>query len=59
MPIGKKIAAERRRAELSQEALAEQPGLSRQAVSRWGAGESMPDALRNKRNDGRNEGKNG
>lgn len=43
MRIGEKIALRRRTAGLSQEALATQLGVSRQAVSRWETGESLPD----------------
>lgn len=43
MTIGEKIALRRRRAGLSQEALAGQLGVSRQAVSRWETNESLPD----------------
>ena len=44
MTTGEKIAALRRKAGLSQEALAEEMGISRQAVSRWETNESLPDA---------------
>ena len=44
MTIGEKIALRRRTAGLSQEALAARLGVSRQAVSRWETGESLPDA---------------
>lgn len=43
MTIGEKIALRRRSAGLSQEALAAQLGVSRQAVSRWETNESLPD----------------
>ena len=43
MTIGEKIALRRRSAGLSQEALAGQLGVSRQAVSRWETNESLPD----------------
>ena len=43
MTTGEKIAALRRKAGLSQEALAEELGISRQAVSRWETSESLPD----------------
>ena len=43
MTIGEKIALRRRNAGLSQEALAGQLGVSRQAVSRWETNESLPD----------------
>ena len=43
MTIGEKIALRRRTAGLSQEALAAQLGVSRQAVSRWETDESLPD----------------
>lgn len=44
MTIGEKIASRRRAAGLSQEVLANQLGVSRQAVSRWETSESLPDA---------------
>lgn len=44
MTIGEKISLRRRTAGLSQEALAAQLAVSRQAVSRWETGESLPDA---------------
>ena len=43
MTIGEKIALRRRNAGLSQETLAVQLGVSRQAVSRWETNESLPD----------------
>lgn len=43
MTIGEKISLRRRNAGLSQEDLAGQLGVSRQAVSRWEANESLPD----------------
>lgn len=43
MTIGEKIALRRRNAGLSQEALAVQLGVSRQAISRWETNESLPD----------------
>lgn len=43
MTTGEKIAARRRRAGLSQAALAENLNVSRQAVSRWETNESLPD----------------
>lgn len=43
MTTGEKIAALRRKAGASQEALAAQLGVSRQAVSRWETNESLPD----------------
>ena len=43
MTIGENIALRRRSAGLSQEALAGQLGVSRQAVSRWETNESLPD----------------
>lgn len=43
MTIGEKIASRRRAAGLSQEVLANQLGVSRQAVSRWENNESLPD----------------
>ena len=43
MNIGSKISQCRKRAGISQEKLAEQLNISRQAVSRWETGEAMPD----------------
>ena len=44
MKFSEKILLLRKNAGLSQEALAEQLHLSRQAVSRWESGSAMPDA---------------
>lgn len=44
--LPEKIQCARRRAGLSQEQLAEQLGISRQAVSKWETGEAMPDATK-------------
>ncbi len=41
--IGNKISSCRKRAGMSQEALAAQLNISRQAVSRWETGEAVPD----------------
>lgn len=41
--IAQRLAARRKRAGLSQESLAEQLGVSRQAVSKWECGECAPD----------------
>ena len=41
--IGNKIQSCRKRAGLSQETLARELGISRQAVSRWETGEAIPD----------------
>ena len=43
MKIGQKISACRKKRGMSQEDLAERIGVSRQAVSRWETGESVPD----------------
>ena len=43
MELGEKIAFCRKKAGLSQEALADRLGLSRQAVSRWETGAAVPD----------------
>lgn len=43
MQLAKKIFDERKRLGLSQEQFAEQMGVSRQAVSKWESGQSMPD----------------
>ena len=42
MDIGSKISLCRKEKGLSQEALATELGISRQAVSRWETGESVP-----------------
>ena len=44
--IHENIAALRRRAGLSQEAVAERVGVSRQTVAKWESGESAPDIAR-------------
>ena len=41
--IGNKIAAARKRINLSQAELAQQVSISSQAVGKWERGESMPD----------------
>ena len=46
MTIGAKIAACRKRAGMSQEKLANELNISRQAVSRWETGEAVPDTER-------------
>ena len=46
MRTGEKIAICRKNHRLSQEDLASQLGISRQAVSRWETGETMPDCER-------------
>lgn len=43
MKLGEKIYSCRKRMGLSQEALAEQLGVSRQAVSKWETGEAVPE----------------
>lgn len=43
MNIGNKISRCRKKSGMSQEALAAELGISRQAVSRWERGESIPD----------------
>ena len=43
MTFGEKLTGLRKREELSQEALAEQLGVSRQAVAKWESGERAPD----------------
>ena len=43
MTIGQRIAALRKQAGLSQEALAAQLNVSRQSVSKWESAQSMPD----------------
>ena len=43
MTTGEKIAALRREHKLSQEALGEKLGLSRQAVSKWEADAAVPE----------------
>jgi len=44
--ISENISSLRRSAGLSQEALAEKLGVSRQTVAKWETGESVPDVLR-------------
>ena len=46
MDIGKKISLCRKEARMSQEALAAELGISRQAVSRWETGEAVPDTAK-------------
>lgn len=46
MKLSEKIFHCRQRAGLSQETLAEQLGVSRQAVSRWECGETMPEPMK-------------
>ena len=43
MKLPEKILYCRKRAGLSQEALAERLGVSRQAVSKWETGEALPE----------------
>lgn len=44
MTLGEKIASARKEEGMTQEMLAEQLGVTRQAVSRWETGLSVPDA---------------
>lgn len=44
MTLGEKIASARREKGMTQEMLAEQLGVTRQAVARWETGLSVPDA---------------
>ncbi len=46
MDTGKKIAQCRKELGMSQEALAAEMGISRQAVSRWETGEALPDTAK-------------
>lgn len=46
MDTGKKIALCRKESGMSQEALAAEMGISRQAVSRWETGEALPDTAK-------------
>lgn len=46
MTFGEKLTCLRKREGLSQESLAEQLGVSRQAVSRWEQGTALPDAAK-------------
>ena len=41
--IGQRIARERKRLNLSQEAFGEKMGVSRQAISKWECGDGYPD----------------
>ena len=45
MELKDRIAAVRRAAGLTQEQLGELVGVTRQAVSKWEAGQTVPDAL--------------
>lgn len=49
MSLAKRIAACRKQAGLSQEKLAERMGVSRQTISRWETGETLPDIRQSKR----------
>lgn len=49
MNLGTSIASARRKRGLSQEAVAEQLGISRQTVSKWETGETLPDIYQSKR----------
>ena len=44
--IGENITILRKKADMSQEALAERIGVSRQTVAKWETGESVPDVVR-------------
>lgn len=46
MNLSEKIYACRRRAGLSQEALAEKLDVSRQAISKWECGEAIPETTK-------------
>ena len=43
MPLGDRIASLRKEKKLSQEALGELVGVSRQAVSKWESNKALPD----------------
>ena len=43
MNLGEKIKERRKQAGLSQEQLAEQLGVSRQAISKWESGKAVPE----------------
>lgn len=46
MILGKRISELRKQGHISQEMLAEEIGVSRQAVAKWEAGESLPDIVK-------------
>ena len=46
MELGKQVYELRKKANLSQEQLAEKVGVSRQTISKWELGETVPDMLR-------------
>lgn len=49
MNLGSSLSAARRKSGLSQEAVAEKLGVSRQTVSKWETDESLPDIRQSKR----------
>lgn len=49
MSIGKSLLNARKKSGLSQEAVAEKLGISRQTVSKWETGETLPDICQSKR----------
>ena len=48
MELGKQIYELRKKANLSQEQLAEKVGVSRQTISKWELGETAPDLSKHK-----------
>ena len=49
MNLGQNLAAARRRAGLSQETVAADLGVSRQTISKWETGETLPDIYQSKK----------
>ena len=49
MSLGNNLSGARKRSGLSQEAVAEKLGVSRQTISKWETGETLPDIYQSKR----------
>ena len=49
MNLGSSLSAARKKSGLSQEAVAEKLGVSRQTISKWEADETLPDIRQSKR----------